>query len=51
MQDMDADATVAAKEAFERLSKQHGVSIKHYHADNGLFDTKAFKASINSREQ
>ena len=46
MTEMTAAATVAAKEAFERLSASHNVRIHHYHCDNGLFDTKAFKSSI-----
>jgi hypothetical protein len=34
----DAEETIQAKKAaFEETSKQHGVSIKAYHADNGIF--------------
>jgi hypothetical protein len=44
---MDAEATVEAKLAFERTSSSYGVTIRHYHSDNGLFDTsKAFKNSV-----
>ena len=43
---MNAEATVEAKEAFERIAESHGVQIKHYHCDNGLFDTVVFKASV-----
>jgi hypothetical protein len=46
---MNAETTVKAKLAFERVSSSHGVIIRHYHSDNGLFDTKAFKASISNR--
>jgi hypothetical protein len=42
----NAETTVEAKLAFERVAASHGVSIKHYHCDNGLFDTKVFKAAI-----
>jgi hypothetical protein len=48
---MDGAATVEAKLAFERLASSRGVLIKHYHADNGLFDTKIFKASIATSMQ
>jgi hypothetical protein len=40
------ETTVEAKLAFERVAEAHGVKIKHYHSDNGLFDTKAFKNAI-----
>ena len=46
MTEMDAKATIEAKDAFERLAASHAVRIRHYHCDNGLFDTNAFKASI-----
>ena len=48
---MNADTTVQAKLAFERLAHSHSVEVKHYHCDNGLFDTKAFKASIQAANQ
>ena len=37
MTDMNTEATVEAKQAFERLAGQHDIKIQHYHADNGLF--------------
>ena len=46
MTKMDAESTIKAKEAFERLASESGNVVRHYHADNGLFDTKAFKQSI-----
>ena len=46
MTEMTVVSTVAANEAVERLSASHNVRIRHYHCDNGLFDSKAFKASI-----
>ena len=48
---MNGQSTVEAKRAFERLSASHGVDVKHYHADNGLFDTKVFKADIEDSQQ
>ena len=33
---------VAAKKAFLQYSKQHGVQVRHIHADNGIFDAKEF---------
>ena len=38
----NADETLDAKEAFERFAYQHGVKIKHYHADNGRFNERAW---------
>ena len=51
MTNLDGDSTVEAKLAFERFAKSHGVHIQHYHANNGLFDTKVFKASIRTAGQ
>ena len=48
---MTAEATTKANQAFERLEKTHNVVIKHYHADNGLFDTKLFKESVTLSNQ
>ena len=33
------------------MCNAHGVRVTHYHADNGLFDTKAFKASVTKAQQ
>ena len=38
----DADATTEAKRAFEREAKKCGVTVRHQHADNGMFSSKAF---------
>lgn len=51
MTTLDAEATVEAKQCFERFAMDHGVTVKHYHADNGLFDTKSFKQSIQRAKQ
>ena len=51
MTELNAEKTVEAKRAFERLAASHQVVIKHYHADNGLFDTKAFWSDIKSSNQ
>ena len=51
MTNRDGPSTVAAKEAFERILSTHGVKAKHYHADNGLFDTEVFKSSIKQAHQ
>ena len=34
--------TIEAKRAFEQCAATHGVTIKHYHADNHIFDSKPF---------
>ena len=47
MTKMDAESTIKAKEAFERLASELGNIVRHYHADNGLFDTKADKISTS----
>jgi len=47
----DATSTIEAKRAFERYAKSHRVTVRHYHADNGIFSSKAFIDEINQRGQ
>ena len=42
VKDLKIGETLEAKQAFERLSRSHGVVIKHYHCDNGRFADKKF---------
>jgi hypothetical protein len=35
--------TIEAKQAFERYAKAHGVTIGHYHGDNGIFADNRFR--------
>ena len=51
MTEMNAETTVEAKLAFEQVCNTHGVWVVHYHADNNLFDTKAFKVSVIKIQQ
>ncbi len=41
-----AQETMEAKHAFERFSKAQGVTIKHYHCDNGVFVLRMFREEI-----
>ena len=50
MMEMNAKTTVKAKLAFERVCNARGVRVTHNHADNGMFDNKAFKASITKAQ-
>ena len=43
--------TVMAKQAFEQFAEQHGVKIKHYHADNGRFADNAFIQDCHANRQ
>lgn len=40
MKAQDGDEVLAAKKAFEATADSHGIRIKHYHADNGIFSAK-----------
>ena len=51
MQDATADSTLEAKEAFENAAATRGVSIKHYHADNGRFAEPAFTSDCKEKLQ
>ena len=46
-----AEKTVESAQDFERIAKSHGVTIHHYHADNGLFDTIKLKAKAATNNQ
>jgi transposase InsO family protein len=48
---LNSAQTVQAKQAFEAEAKRYGVTIKHYHADNGLFRTKPFEQDIEKKGQ
>ncbi len=48
---LNSAQTVLAKQAFEAEAKRYGVTIKHYHADNGLFRTKPFEQDIEKKGQ
>jgi hypothetical protein len=45
-QQLTSDETVEAKHAFEAFTRSQGVTIKHYHADNGRFADNAFIKDI-----
>jgi hypothetical protein len=43
--------TVEAKEAFEAFSRNMGVRIQHYHADNGRFADNGFTNAVRQKQQ
>ncbi len=43
--------TLNAKCSFERFARDHGVSIHHYHCDNGRFSEKLFLSSCEANGQ
>jgi len=46
-----ADETIEAKQAFERFASEHGVKIEHYHCDNGIFASRAFREAVKNSGQ
>ena len=48
---LTSNETVEAKKAFEVFMATHGVTIKHYHADNGRFQDKLFHQAIREEKQ
>ncbi len=46
-----AEETLEAKAAFEKMAATHGVKIKHYHADNGVFAAKAWRDACAGQGQ
>jgi hypothetical protein len=43
--------TVEAKEAFEAFSRNMGVMIQHYHADNGIFVDNGLMNAVKKKQQ
>ena len=46
-----AEETIEGKELFEHYATSMGHNIKHYHADNGIFASKAWKDHCISKHQ
>ena len=49
--DQSTDSAIAAKEAFERNMAQVGVTVKRYHADNGIFASRGFVSHVEQSNQ
>lgn len=50
-QSLSAAETILAKLAFKHYAKSHGVLVKHYHADNGIFAEKDFVQQVHESWQ
>ena len=48
---LDASHTLVGKRLLERDARDVGVTIKRYHADNGIFASAEFKADCELKEQ
>jgi hypothetical protein len=48
---LTSEETVRGKKAFERYCDARGVSVKHYHADNGRFTENLFIKRASSNNQ
>ena len=46
-----ADETIEAKRRFEAWADTHGVSVSHYHADNGIFADNKFRKAVRDDNQ
>ena len=45
------EEVLQAKEAYEAYARTQGIAVKHYHADNGIFASKAWRESCIERGQ
>ena len=45
------EETIRAKNAFEAYSRSHGVIVRHYHADNGIFAANKWLAHTEASKQ
>jgi hypothetical protein len=48
---MNTSETIEAKESFERFARAHGITVTHYHADNGRFADNKFREAVALRHQ
>ena len=46
-----AKDTIEAKDRFEAWADTHGVAIRHYHADNGIFADNKFREAVQAKGQ
>ena len=46
-----SEETVSTKEAFKCFAASHGVTVKHYHADNGHFADSLFRDHVKEKGQ
>jgi hypothetical protein len=51
MKDQTANKALDAKLAFEAYSEAHGIEVKWYHADNGVFATQQWKEDCYQQRQ
>eukprot|EP00957_Ditylum_brightwellii_P183119 13947450-Ditylum_brightwellii.AAC.1 len=51
MRSLSGEETLAAKYAYERIAKSHGVKIRRYHADNERYGDKAFRDACKASGQ
>ena len=49
--DSTVETTLKGKEAYERYALSHGVIVKNYHADNGIFKAKGWVEHCNKHRQ
>jgi hypothetical protein len=51
MQDLSSEESVKAKRTFKQFAVKHGITIRHYHCNNGCFADIAFKQACQERNQ
>ena len=51
MRDLSLAETLLATEAMEKVMSQAGISVKHYHFNNGRFADNGFVDAVNSKSQ
>ena len=48
---VDNQQTLQAKLGYERYAASHGVKLKSFHSDNGVFAEKAFRGNLEDNQQ
>ena len=48
---LTAAETLKSKRRFEQWAREHGVQVKSYHSDNGVFDSEEFRTEMDTLGQ
>lgn len=48
---IDNAQTLEAKKGYQRFASSHGVTLKRFHADNGIFAEKVFRDDLDANDQ
>ena len=51
MRDSSLSETLLVKAEMDKIMARSGLTIKHYHSDNGIFSANGLVGAINDKDQ